>query len=92
MDSHVNHHIKATYSGFYFLGSLHFAYIGQTYASGTIQQLFLTIPSGRAVAALRDAAILRDAKLLELLSYYELLPYYELSSYYGVSTYCEALY
>ena len=30
MDSHVNHHIKATYSGFYFLGSLHFAYIGQT--------------------------------------------------------------
>ena len=35
-DSSGNHHIKAMFSGFYFLGSLHFTYIGSTPATQVI--------------------------------------------------------
>ena len=63
MNSSGNHHIKAMFSGFYFLGSLHFTYTGLTYAFSSNQCLFLNLPSGATITARRDAVFLRVVEL-----------------------------
>ena len=62
-DSTVNHHIKAMYSAFHVLGSLHFPYTGLTYAFGSNQCAFLHLLSGATITARPDAVIHRDVKL-----------------------------
>ena len=66
-DSTVNHRIKAMYSAFYVLGSLHFTYTGLTYAFGSNQCAFLHLLSGATITARPDAVLHHDVELLRIL-------------------------